>query len=181
MKTLLQLPTALATKSQQLLLGVITRTQRYKIAEVIAAMALNGTFSIVTGSERLPSYKVAQLLDDDISDFQIILGRKIRRAFNCYQLVDILNTTPPDREPLLIIDFLYPFYEDIPIERRIHRFDQCMENLERLSTSRPIGMIIQDEEGPDYSLFYSPLKHIADEVFQTEEEVEAVSQARLFN
>ena len=101
MNTLLQLPTALATKSQQLLLGVITRTERNKIAQVIAAMALNGTFSIVTGSERLPSYEVTQLLDDDVTDFQIILGQKLRRAFNCYQLVDILKTNPPIREPLL--------------------------------------------------------------------------------
>lgn len=181
MKTFLQLPTALATKPQQLLLGVITNTQRHMIAEVIAAMALNGTFSIVTGSERLPSYEVTQLLDDDVTDFQIILGQKIRRAFNCYQLVDILNTTPPIREPLLIIDFLYPFYEDIPVERRIHRFDQCIEQLERLSTSRPIGMIIQDDEGADYSLFHPTLERMAAEVFKTEEVVEAVSQARLFH
>lgn len=180
MKTLLQFPTALATKSQQLLLGVITRTQRPKIAEVIAAMALNGSFSIVTGSERLPSYEVTQILDNDISDFQIILGQKLRRAFNCYQLVDILQTTPPIREPLLILNFLYPFYEDIPVERRIHRFDQCIEQLERLSTSRPIGMIIVDSEAPDYSLFYPPLERIADEVFQTEDEAEVASQARLF-
>jgi hypothetical protein len=181
MKTLLQLPTALATKSQQLLLGVITETQRNKIAEVIAAMALNGSFSIVTGREHLPSYEVTQLLDDDITDFQIILGQKLRRAFNCYQLVDILQTTPPVREPLLILHFLYPFYEDIPVERRIHRFDQCIEQLERLSASRSIGMIIVDSEGPDYSLFYPTLENIADEIFQTEEEVEAVSQARLFS
>jgi hypothetical protein len=181
MKTLLQLPTALATKSQQLLLAVITRTQRPRIAEVIAAMALNGSFSIVTGSERIPSYEVTLLLDDDVCDIKAILNRiHLRRAFTCYQLVDVLKSTPPISEPLLILDFLYPFYEDVPIERRINRFDQCMEQLERLSVSRPIGMIIQDSEGPDYSLFYPDLERIADDVFQTKEEVEAVSQARLF-
>jgi hypothetical protein len=182
MKTLLQFPTALATKSQQLLLGVITRTERNKIAQVIAAMALNGSFSIVTGSERIPSYEVTLLLDDDACDIKAILDRiHLRRSFTCYQLIDVLKNTPPIPEPLLILDFLYPFYEDIPIEARINRFDQCVEHLERLSASRPIGMIIQDKEGPDYSLFYPDLERIADEVFQTEDAVEVVSQPRLFN
>jgi hypothetical protein len=182
MKTFLELPTTLVTKSQQLLLGVITRTQRYKIAEVIAAMALNGSFSIVTGSERIPSYEVTLLLDDDVCDIKAILDRiHLRRSFTCYQLVDVLKNTPPIPEPLLILDFLYPFYEDIPIERRIHRFEQCIEQLERLSASRPIGMIVQAKEGADYSLFYKDLERIADEIFQTEDVVEVVSQPRLFN
>jgi hypothetical protein len=182
MKTLLQLPMALATKSQQLLLGVITKNQRNRIAEVIAAMALNGSFSIVTGSERIPSYEVTRLLDDDVCDLKAILDRiHLRRSFTCYQLVDVLKNTLPIPEPLLILDFLYPFYEDIPVEARINRFDQCIEHLERLSASRPIGMIIQDKEGPDFSLFYPDLERIADEIFQTEDEVEAVSQPRLFN
>ena len=181
MKTLSQFPTALATKSQQLLLGVITPTQRHKIAEVIAAMVHNGPFSIVSGNERVPSYEVARLLDDDCSDIKAILDpSRIRRAFTCYQLVDILNTTPHVREPMLVLNFLYPFYEDIPVERRIHRFDQCIEHLERLSASRSIGVIIEEWEGPDYPLFFPTLEHIADEVFQTEDEVEAVPQARLF-
>jgi hypothetical protein len=145
-------------------------------------MALNGAFSIVTGSERIPSYEVTLLLDDDVCDLRAILDHiHLRRAFTCYQLVDILKSTPPIPEPLLILDFLHPFYEDIPVERRIHRFEQCIEQLERLSTSRPIGMIVLDKEGSDYSLFYPDLERIADEIFQTEDVVEAVSQPRLFN
>jgi hypothetical protein len=41
-------------------------------------------------------------------------------------------------------------------------------------------MIVQDSEGPDYSLFYPALERRADEIFQTEEVAEAVSEARLF-
>ena len=179
MNTLIHIPTTFA---KTLRLIVISRQERSRLAELIATMALAGPFSIVAGSERLPSYKVARLLHDRTKAIkQIFNEAHIVRAPTCFQLIDLLENTRPIPEPLLVLDFLHTFYDqDIPMQVRMRILSRCIAQLERLALSRMVTVLTEYMEGDDYVRFYPLLEHFADKAIQIEREKENDSQPSLF-
>ncbi len=183
MEDLLQIPTALAEVRHHLLLAVISKETRGQIAELIATMAMREPLSIVAGSEWLPMYEVARHLSYQTNEFKAVMDRvHLARAFTCYQLLDILNNTPPIPEPLLMINFLHPFYEvDVPPEVRARVLDTCVRRLDNLSYTRPIGVIVQHMEGDGYETYLPVISAIADRILPlTNLEEEPASQLRMF-
>jgi hypothetical protein len=183
MDTLLQIPSALAAVRHHFLLAVINGTERGQIAELIAMMALREPFSMVAGSEWLPMYDVARHLSCQTSDFKEVMGRlHLARAFTCYQLLDILNNTPLIREPLLVINFMHPFYEaDVPLEVRSRVLEACVRRLDNLSYARPIGVIVEHEAAVEYDTYFPVLAAMADRILPlTSLEEEPCAQMRMF-
>ena len=179
---MLQISTSLANKPHHVILAVITKQERSKITELIAAMAMRGPLSIVAGSDWMPSYDLTRILRHQTTDVRQVMNRiHVARAFTCYQLLNLLATTGPDPKPLLILDFLHSFYdEDVRPNVRMQKLQQCVACLERLSPSRPIGIFSQYLESKDYLRFHPVISRIADETFQIKEDVGTVMQPGLF-
>jgi hypothetical protein len=183
MDNLLQISTALAAVRHHLLLTVINGRQRGQIAELIATMAIRESFSIVAGSEWLPLYDVARHLSYQTNDFKRIMDQvRLARAFTCYQLLDILNHTPPVREPLLVVNGLHPFYDaDVQPDVRSRVLEACVRRLDDLSYARPIAVIVEHEEAVEYETYFPKLAAIADRILPLADlEEEPAVQLRMF-
>jgi hypothetical protein len=163
-------------------LHVITRRERSDIGDLIATTALKGPLTIVAGSEWLPTYEVPRMLVRHTNAVREILNHiHLARAFTCYQMQDILEHTPPDREPLLLVNFLHAFEdENIAEEIRTRVLEACIEQLKILSISRPIAILIQHRLTSEYDRFYPLLEAIAHEIINAEAQAAVIPVPRLF-
>jgi hypothetical protein len=168
---------------------VINSIQKGKIAELIATMALQGPLSIVACSEWLPLEDAVDMLylmaEDSSTDpnliEQIADEQKLVRGFTCFQVVNRLRAASRRPTPLLVVNLLSTFYDiDIRLDVRVNVLRQCTERLEQLARHRPVGVIIQHMEGPDYPVFFPYIKRIAHQVIEDAYTPLVVSQPRLF-
>jgi hypothetical protein len=182
MNTLSKLHSALSAKPHPITMAVITSQEKGNIAELIAKMALRGPLTIIAGSEWIPAYKVARLLRHKTKAVKQTLDRvHLTRAFTCYQLLDLIETTRPIPEPLFVLDFLHTFHSpDIPLNVRLRVLRQCTQNLQRLSLSRPVAFLIHYTPVQDYEHFYPLLETVANEIINIEAQAGAAPQLRLF-
>jgi len=113
---------------------------REPIAHLTAALALCGSLTVLDGGNRFQPYRVAQLLRQKTTRVdQAARNIFIRRAFTCYQMLALLETTPALRQPYLVLDLLATFYDEHVREREAHRLlDACLRELERLSRGAPV-------------------------------------------
>ncbi len=138
------------------------------ITELFASLALRGPFYAIAGGEWLPTYALACSLRHRTVAIHDILRRiRLARPFTCYQLLDLLADIRPDRDPVLVLDFLHHFYNpDIPIEVRQRVLGQCCRCLERLALIRPLLVFVQALDTDEYRGFFPLVERTADEVVQ---------------
>ena len=138
------------------------------ITELFAAMALRGPFYAIAGGEWLPTYALVHSLRRKTAAVDSVLNRvRIARPFTCYQLFDLLTDIRPERDPVLILDFLHHFHNpDIPIDVRQRVLQQCCKRLEHLSLLRPLLVFVQALPTDEYRGFFPLVAHVADEVLQ---------------
>jgi hypothetical protein len=82
-------------------------------------------------------------------------------------VLDLLEDIRPERDPVLILDFLHHFYNpDIqpPVRRRV--LEQCCRHLQRLALQRPLMVFVQRLETEEYRQFFPLVAAAADEVLQ---------------
>lgn len=174
MDTLLQtLPDSLTLKTQapRLLLVETEGRPSEGITELFAAMALRGPFYAIAGGEWLPTYALVRLLRRRTVAIHEVLGRvRLARPFTCYQVLDLLTDIRPERDPVLVLDFLHHFHNpDIPLDVRQRVLRQCCQQLERLSLLRPLLVFVQSLETEEYRSFFPFVARMADEVLQAAE------------
>jgi hypothetical protein len=107
------LPHSLILKSRAPHLLLIETGERPSegITELFAALALRGPFYAIAGGEWLPTYALARALRRRTAAIQQVLGRvRLARPFTCYQLLDLLTDIRPERDPVLVLDFLHHFH-----------------------------------------------------------------------
>jgi hypothetical protein len=157
------------------------REKRKAVAWITAA-ALRGPVSIIAASEWLPSYSVARAVRQDTVDVERVLGNvRLARAFTCYQLLDLLDSTRGDGTPVLALDFLHTFFSpDIPLPVRIRTLQACCRNLRRLSLRQPVTVFAVQETDRDYEIFYALLSASVDEVLQPALNEDTIWQPGLF-
>jgi hypothetical protein len=86
-------------------------------------------------------------------------------------VLDLLTDIRPERDPILVLDFLHHFYNpDIPIPVRQRILEQCCKRLESLSLSRMLVVFVQALETEEYRNFFPLIAETADEILQTAEE-----------
>ena len=141
------------------------------VTELFAAMALRGPFYAIAGGEWLPTYALTRSLRRRTAAIYDVLGRvRVARPFTCYQVLDLLTDMRPERDPVLILDFLHHFHNpDIPIDVRQRVLRQCCKRLEYLSLLRPMVVFVQTLQTDEYRGFFSLAAGIADQVLQTAE------------
>lgn len=164
------LPGSLALKTQapRLLLVETEGRPSEGITELFAAMALRGPFYAIAGGEWLPTYALVRSLRRRTAAIQEVLGRvRLARPFTCYQVLDLLTDIRPERDPVLVLDFLHHFHNpDIPLDVRQRVLRQCCQRLERLSLLRPLLVFVQTLENDEYRSFFPLVAEMADEVLQ---------------
>ena len=141
------------------------------ITELFAALALRGPFYAIAGGEWLPTYALVRSLRRRTAAIHDILGRiRLARPFTCYQVLDLLADIRPERDPVLVLDFLHHFHNsDLDLNVRQRVLEQCCRHLERLSLMRPLLVFVQVLDSDEYRSFFPLVAQAADEVLQAAE------------
>ena len=141
------------------------------ITELFATLALRGSFYAIAGGEWVPTYALVQSIRRKTTDVQRVLGRvRLARPFTCYQVLDLLEDIRPERDPILVLDFLHHFYNpDIqpPVRRRV--LEQCCKHLQRLALLRPLIVFVERLQTEEYRQFFPLAAAAADEVLRMDE------------
>ena len=167
------LPHSLSLKAQapRLLLVETDGRPSEGITELFAALALRGPFYAIAGGEWLPTYALVRSLRHRTPAIQQVLSRiRLARPFTCYQVLDLLSDIRPERDPILVLDFLHHFHNpDIELSVRRRVLEQCCRHLERLSLSRALLVFVQAMQTEEYRNFLPILTGAADEILQAAE------------
>lgn len=141
------------------------------ITELFAALALRSSFYAIAGGEWLPTYALVRFLRRRTPSLPQVLGRiRLARPFTCYQLLDLLTDIRPERDPVLVLDFLHHFYNpDIPVAVRQRVLEQCCRRLEQLALTRPLLVFVQSLPTEEYQELFPLVERMADRVLQAPE------------
>jgi hypothetical protein len=145
--------------------------QSQGVTELFAALALRGSFYAIAGGEWLPTYTLVQSVRYRTTEVQQALGRvQLARPFTCYQMLDLLKDIRPERDPILVLDFLHHFINpDIqpPVRRRV--LEQCCRYLQRLALLRPLIVLVERVQTEEYRQLFPLVAATADEILQMDE------------
>ncbi|HVM72866.1 MAG TPA: hypothetical protein VMT91_13975 [Anaerolineales bacterium] len=99
----------------------------------IARFAGSGRVTVLDGGNRFNAYTVARAARGR-SD---VLARiHVARAFTCFQALALLEGTPADSGPFVLLDLLRTFYdESVPPAERKRLLRLCLAQLRRLEAS----------------------------------------------
>jgi len=163
-------------------LVITTGHETRLITALIAAAALRGPLHIIAGSAWVPSYAVAHAVRRATVDVEQTLGRvRLARAFSCYQLLDLLESTRGDGTPILVLDFLQTFFDsDLPLPVRLRTLRSSCRQLRRLIHGQPLTVFARQVAAPDYQAFCEVLSAAADEILQPPVQERTVWQPELF-
>ncbi len=141
------------------------------LTELFAQFALRGPFYAIAGGEWLPTYALVHAIRRRTPAVRQVLERvRLARPFTCYQLLDLLTDIRPERDPILVLDFLHHFHNsDVQLDVRRRVLDQCCRRLERLSLSRTLLVFVQSLDTEEYRTFFPLVAQAADEILQAAE------------
>jgi hypothetical protein len=110
------------------------RSLNSTMLEVIARLAQAGSLRVFDGGNRFNAYLVARAVHGRAE----VLNRiTISRAFTCYQMLSLLESTPAVPIPFVILDLLSTFYdESVQAWERKRLLRACIKHLERLAGSQ---------------------------------------------
>jgi len=181
MNELLKLTVDITDKCGLTLLLTGDRARNSK-TDLIANLILSGPLFVLSGDEWLPSFLLPRMIRGRTTQIQEIMRRLYTvRASTCYRLLDSLANIPLKGEPILVLEFLYTFYDsDIPLRVRFFKLRECCRELKRLAFYRPVIVMTQEMRAEDFEKFIPALRSVADRTLTLEPEIEQVSQPALF-
>ncbi len=117
--------------------GVVSapRSAMRLLLGLAARLALAGTLRVLDCGNCFNVYTVTQALHQHTMDTTAALKRiSVARAFTCYQVTALLESTPQDSTPTLVLDLLSTFYdESVSLGERRRLLDRNVTALRRLS------------------------------------------------
>lgn len=113
---------------------------REETAALMAELALRGAVTVLDGGNRFAAYHLMQRLRQRIPDPASVARRIfVRRAFTCYQMLSLLESTPPRPQPYILLDLLATFYdENVPLPETRRLLESCLRQVERLCQIAPL-------------------------------------------
>ena len=147
--------------------------ERERITEIIAQLALLGSFNLIAGDEWLPDRDTLSRLvrRHTVKVTETLDKPRLRRPMTCLQMLDLLMEIDQGNAPTLITNFLYHFYnEDVELPLRDRVLEQCCHYTKRLSLSSPVVVIVPRLYTEDYKRFFPLLASIANEIIPIQEE-----------
>lgn len=101
--------------------------------QAIARLGQAGQVRVLDGGNRFNAYTVARLARGRP---QVMDRITVSRAFTCYQVRSLLESTPASAGPFAILDLLNTFYdESVQAGERKRLLRACLTHLERLGQS----------------------------------------------
>lgn len=139
---------------------------------LVARLAQNTHLRVLDGGNCFNAYTVASLLRRRTSRVNVALGRiRVARAFTCYQMAALLEDTPADTTPTLVLNLLATFYdESVSLDERQRLLHDSTAELRRLSSRAPmmVSVRLPKPEQLDRMKFVEILEDAADRVWRFE-------------
>jgi hypothetical protein len=134
-------------------LAVLPRRPIQPLLSLAARLALRGPLRVLDGGNCFNAYIVAQALRLHMPDVNPVLERiTVARAFTCYQMLTLLQETPVQPVPTLVLDMLATFRdENVPEVERRRLLLICLERLQRLAVVAPLLVSASTDGGPPMS------------------------------
>jgi len=155
------------------------------LLSMAARLALAGAVRVLDCGNCFNVYTVTQALHQRTMDTTTALKRiSVARAFTCYQVTTLLESTPQDSTPTLVLDLLATFHdESVSFGERRRLLDRNVVALRRLSQQGSVLVSIHPEgsHDPKSSLpggqtddeFTEILEEAADQVWRIEPQAPA--------
>lgn len=122
--------TSIEPKAGSWILLVGPRSLNSTMLTAIARLGERCALRVLDGGNRFNAYTVARAA----CGRQEVLNRiTVSRAFTCYQVLSLLESTPATKAPFVVLDLLSTFYdESVQIGERKRLLRSCLAHLERL-------------------------------------------------
>jgi hypothetical protein len=155
---------------------------RDEIATLSAELALRGSVTVLDGGNCFPFYRFARLIRSKTFEGAIAVKRLfIRRAFTCYQMLELLSSTQALDQPYLVLNLLATFYDEQVPEREIRRLlDACLVEANRLSMTAPVLISLSPPRLPERTFLAEQICQSADKSFMLDASVPEFVQPALF-
>lgn len=155
---------------------------REEIAALSAELALRGPLTVLDGGNCFPFYRFARLIRAKTFEGALAARRLfIRRAFTCYQMLELLSSTPALDQPCLVLNLPATFYDEQVSEREIRRLlDACLVELKRLSMNAPVMISLTPPRLPERAFLVEQVCQSADRSFVLEAPAPEFVQPALF-
>lgn len=166
----------------QLALMVVDRPASLLLPALIARLALRTRLRVIDAGNCFAAFAIARELRRATPDLEAALKRiQVRRAFTCYQALAMLEDTPAETFPVVILDLLCTFYdENVRLVERQRLLMRCTQALQRIGRQAPVGVVVyQRPERPETPLLLKTLERAAGQVWRFETE-RPTPPARLF-
>ena len=110
------------------------------LADIIAKFAQAEPVMVLDGGNSFNSYRIAHLVRLRGLGHKLALANiQVARAFSCQQMLALLEKTPTDGSPKVILNFLSTFSDDgLDVAERSHIFTQCLDRMRSLSRSAQV-------------------------------------------
>lgn len=156
----------------QVSVGVIRGKPHKELTELIVRFALCGYFHFIVGGEWIPDQdSLRRAVRRYTTAVNEILERPILgRPSTCLQLRDQLTRADLQPHPILILDFLNRFYDaDVDLSLRQRVLETCCQQVELLSRSKSVFILVYDIQTEEYQRFFPLLAATAKEILEVEE------------
>jgi hypothetical protein len=143
------------------------------LLELAARLALASSLRVLDCGNCFNVYTVTQALHQHTMDTTAALQRiRVARAFTCYQAIALLESTPQDATPTLVLDLLATFLdESVSLGERRRLLDRCVADLRRLSRQGGVLVSIHPKRAAQESGaggLFEALEDAADQVWRFE-------------
>ncbi len=113
-----------------------------RMLQLISALALRQTVTVLDCGNRSNMYAVARLIRPFTSDPVSVMNNiRLSRAFTCYQVLAMIQATAkkPPQEPLVLLDLLATFLdEDVELKGSQRLLTHSLDLLEEMSHFAPV-------------------------------------------
>ena len=151
-------------------------------SNIIAELAIRGAVTILDGGNRFQPFHVTHLLREKTVDINNAAKRIfIRRAFTCYQMLALLESTPALKQPYILLDLLATFYDDhVSAQEAGRLLDSCLQQVERLGQFAPMIITLAPPLAIERTFLSEMVCERADQVLFQETPVSMEIQPSLF-
>lgn len=153
-----------------------------EVAALSAELALRGPVTVLDGGNFFPFYRFARLIRSQSYEGALAARRLfVRRAFTCYQMLELLSSTPALDQPCLVLNLLTTFYDEQIPEREVRRLlDACLVEVNRLSMTGPVMISLSPPRLPERTFLVEQVCQSADRSFVLEAPAPEFVQPALF-
>ncbi len=126
--------------TNQIALIIAPHAAQAQMLELAAQLAVQGGLRALDCGNRFNIYPVGRAIRRRTTRVDETLERIIlSRAFTCYQVLALLEESPEESIPTLVLDLLATFYdEDVKLPESRRLLGRCLLHLQRLSRQAPV-------------------------------------------